>query len=106
MAQQQLEDDSAYIVSGGAAVAEYQPADYQKLELKRYPARSLRETSEGKYWRRFKAPIVAKQVRRGLDGARSPRHALARWGGDAAQRDGTWRRHPPRGEAAACLSRC
>lgn len=41
---------------------EYEPAEYQKLEIRQFPARSLRETAEGKYWRRFKAPVLAKQV--------------------------------------------
>lgn len=34
---------------------------YQKLQPKQYPPRSLRETPEGKFWKRFKAPVVAKQ---------------------------------------------
>jgi U3 small nucleolar RNA-associated protein 15 len=37
-------------------------AEYQKLQLKQYPARAERETAEGKYWRRFRAPSVVKQV--------------------------------------------
>jgi hypothetical protein len=41
---------------------EYEPAEYQKLQIRQYAPRSIRETAEGKYWRRFKAPIVAKQV--------------------------------------------
>ncbi|GLC39732.1 hypothetical protein PLESTM_000933800 [Pleodorina starrii] len=40
---------------------EYEPAEYQKLQIRQYAPRSIRETAEGKYWRRFKAPIVAKQ---------------------------------------------
>ena len=44
------------------AASEYQAGEYQRLEIKQYPSRSLRETAEGKYWRRFKAPIVAQQV--------------------------------------------
>jgi U3 small nucleolar RNA-associated protein 15 len=46
-----------------AASNEYQAGEYQRLDIKQYPSRSLRETAEGKYWRRFKAPIVAQQVR-------------------------------------------
>ncbi len=44
---------------------EYEPAEYQKLQIRQYAPRSLRETAEGKYWRQFKAPTIAKQV---LDG--------------------------------------
>ncbi|KAG2433548.1 hypothetical protein HYH02_012665 [Chlamydomonas schloesseri] len=40
---------------------EYEPAEYQKLQVRQYAPRELRETAEGKYWRQFKAPIVAKQ---------------------------------------------
>ncbi|GFR40760.1 hypothetical protein Agub_g1372, partial [Astrephomene gubernaculifera] len=40
---------------------EYEPAEYQKLQIRQYAPRSIRETAEGKYWRRFKAPIIAKQ---------------------------------------------
>jgi len=36
--------------------------EYQKLALRRYPARAIRETAEGKYWGRFQKPKVAKQV--------------------------------------------
>ena len=43
--------------------AEFEPSEYQRLQARSYPARSLRETAEGKYWRRFKAPLVSKQVR-------------------------------------------
>lgn len=45
---------------------EYEPAEYRKLEVRTYAPRSLRETAEGKYWRRFQAPTVAKQVGRGM----------------------------------------
>jgi hypothetical protein len=41
---------------------EYEAGDYQKLQIKQYPARTQRETAEGKYWKQFKAPVVAKQV--------------------------------------------
>ncbi|EFJ42814.1 hypothetical protein VOLCADRAFT_66565 [Volvox carteri f. nagariensis] len=40
---------------------EYEPAEYQKLQIRTYAPRSIRETAEGKYWRRFKSPIIAKQ---------------------------------------------
>ncbi|GIL86712.1 hypothetical protein Vretimale_19807 [Volvox reticuliferus] len=40
---------------------EYEPNDYQKLQIRRYAPRSIRETAEGKYWRHFKTPIVSKQ---------------------------------------------
>lgn len=36
-----------------------------KLQVKEFPARSIRETAEGKYWKQFKAPVFAKQVREG-----------------------------------------
>lgn len=41
---------------------EYEAGDYKKLAVKQYPPRSIRETAEGKYWQRFKAPLFAKQV--------------------------------------------
>jgi hypothetical protein len=41
---------------------EYEAGDYQKLAVKQFPARSIRETAEGKYWKQFKAPVFAKQV--------------------------------------------
>lgn len=36
--------------------------EYQKLHIKRPPPRSLRQTTEGKYWRRFAAPTTIQQV--------------------------------------------
>lgn len=39
------------------------PAEYKKLVVKQYPARSIAETAEGRYWRRFSGPALAKQVR-------------------------------------------
>jgi hypothetical protein len=39
-----------------------QAGEYQKLAIKRYPARAIRETAEGKYWGRFATPKVSKQV--------------------------------------------
>lgn len=41
---------------------DYDAGAYRKLVVKQYPARSLRETAEGKYWKRFAAPSVAKQI--------------------------------------------
>ncbi|KAI8472262.1 MAG: WD40-repeat-containing domain protein [Monoraphidium minutum] len=41
---------------------EYDAGSYRKLAVKQYPARALRETAEGKYWKRFAAPSVAKQI--------------------------------------------
>ena len=42
---------------------DYEAGSYRRLVVKQYPARTLRETAEGKYWKRFAAPTVAKQVR-------------------------------------------
>jgi hypothetical protein len=42
---------------------DYEAGTYRKLVVKQYPARSLRETAEGKYWKRFTVPSVTKQVR-------------------------------------------
>ena len=36
--------------------------EYVKLQIKRYAPRELRETAEGKYWRQFRAPLIAQQV--------------------------------------------
>lgn len=41
---------------------EHEPGGYLKLQAKQFPARTLRETAEGKYWKQFKAPVFAKQV--------------------------------------------
>jgi U3 small nucleolar RNA-associated protein 15 len=42
---------------------DYNLGDYtSRLQIKQYPARDLRETAEGKYWKQFKAPILSKQV--------------------------------------------
>lgn len=41
---------------------EYEPGSYLKVQVKQFPARSIRETAEGKYWQQFKAPVLAKQV--------------------------------------------
>eukprot|EP00775_Hariotina_reticulata_P014922 gene14922-15127_t len=40
---------------------EYEAGEYRKLPLKQYPARTIKETAEGKYWKQFKAPVFAKQ---------------------------------------------
>jgi hypothetical protein len=40
-----------------------QPGEYKKLEIKQYAPRSIRETAENKFWKKFKAPVIAKQVR-------------------------------------------
>jgi hypothetical protein len=42
---------------------EHEPGGYLKLQAKQFPARSLRETAEGRYWKQYKAPVFAKQVR-------------------------------------------
>ena len=41
---------------------DYEAGEYQKLVVRQYPPRALRETAEGRYWRHFKAPVVAQQV--------------------------------------------
>jgi U3 small nucleolar RNA-associated protein 15 len=53
---------------------EYEAGDYQKLQIKQYPARTTRETAEGKYWKQFKAPVVAKQV-----GSSRPPSSCSSW---------------------------
>jgi len=45
---------------------EYEAGEYRKLPLKQYPARTIKETAEGKYWKQFKAPVFAKQVSRAV----------------------------------------
>ncbi|MEW5302577.1 MAG: hypothetical protein WDW36_005346 [Sanguina aurantia] len=40
---------------------EYEAGDYQRLQLRQFPPRSLRETAEGKFWRRFQTPVNASQ---------------------------------------------
>jgi len=42
---------------------ELEPASYQKLSIKQFPARSLRETPEGKYWKQFRAAQSTQQAR-------------------------------------------
>ena len=38
-------------------------AEYSKLRPKQFPARELRETAEGRYWKGFTLPSTVKQVR-------------------------------------------
>jgi hypothetical protein len=38
-------------------------AEYSKLRPKQFPARELRETAEGRYWKGFSLPSTVKQVR-------------------------------------------
>ena len=57
-------------------------AEYSSLQPKQFPARELRETAEGKYWRGFSVPSTAKQVRMHIElqafSAVSPSPASAR----------------------------
>lgn len=57
----------------------YAAGEYTKLQPRQYPPRALRETPEGKYWRRFRAPTVAPQFGpvTHLDYCRSSPHHLA-----------------------------
>jgi U3 small nucleolar RNA-associated protein 15 len=41
---------------------EFEAGEYRKLAIRQYPARELRETAEGKYWKQFRAPLTAKQA--------------------------------------------
>lgn len=41
---------------------DYELTEYRKLTVKQYPPRALRETPEGRYWKRFKAPVLAQQI--------------------------------------------
>lgn len=43
---------------------ELEAGEYKKLVIRQFPARELRETAEGKYWKQFKSPLSAKQVSR------------------------------------------
>ncbi len=56
---------------------DYEAGEYQKLAIKQYPARALRETAEGRYWKRFKAPVVAQQVTSALVCSRSNKQTYA-----------------------------
>ena len=42
--------------------ADQELGSYRKLAVKQYPPRSLRETAEGAYWKRFRAPVLSQQV--------------------------------------------
>ena len=57
----------------------YAAGEYAKLAPRRYPPRALRETPEGRYWRRFRAPTVAPQFGpvTHLDYCRASPHHLA-----------------------------
>jgi hypothetical protein len=76
---------------------DYDAGAYRKLVVKQYPARSLRETAEGKYWKRFAAPSVAKQVR----GAASKPSRQPRAGAGVRRPPRPGRRAPPPPPAAA-----
>ena len=39
-----------------------EPGQYRKVEIRRFPARALRETAEGRYWRAFQPPLTAPQA--------------------------------------------
>jgi hypothetical protein len=41
---------------------EAEAGEYRRLDIKQYAPRSIRETAENKFWKKFKAPVVAKQV--------------------------------------------
>jgi len=41
---------------------ELEPAEYRKLAIKQFPARTLRETAEGRYWKQFRAAQTSQQV--------------------------------------------
>ena len=36
--------------------------EYRKLQVPTYPARSLQETPEGRYWRGFRSPVLLQQI--------------------------------------------
>jgi len=40
-----------------------EPGEYRKLRVPTYAPRLVRETAEGKYWRRFRSPKLFQQVR-------------------------------------------
>jgi U3 small nucleolar RNA-associated protein 15 len=41
---------------------EAEAGEYKRLDIKQYAPRSIRETAENKFWKKFKAPVVAKQA--------------------------------------------
>jgi U3 small nucleolar RNA-associated protein 15 len=43
---------------------ELQTGEYQKLQVRQYPQRALRETAEGRYWKQFRGTTALQQVRR------------------------------------------
>ena len=47
---------------GGVAMTASEPGQYRKVEIRRFPARALRETAEGRYWRAFQPPLTAPQA--------------------------------------------
>ena len=82
---------------------EYEAGSYRKILVKQYPARSLRETAEGKYWKRFAAPSVAKQVRRNANKLPRPwrqQPGAATDGGTCERQRRPRRRPPPRAALA------
>jgi len=36
--------------------------EYRKLQVPTFPARTLQETPEGRYWRSFRAPVLLQQI--------------------------------------------
>lgn len=41
---------------------ELQTGEYQKLQIRQYPQRTLRETAEGRYWKQFRGTKALQQV--------------------------------------------
>lgn len=41
---------------------DYEAGEYKRLSIRQFPARELRETAEGKYWKQFRAPLSAQQA--------------------------------------------
>lgn len=39
-----------------------QTGEYQKLQVRQYPQRTLRETAEGRYWKQFRGTTAIQQV--------------------------------------------
>lgn len=39
-----------------------EPGEYRKVVIRKFPAQTLRETPEGKYWTKFQSPKVTKQT--------------------------------------------
>eukprot|EP00743_Colponemidia_sp_Colp-15_P003436 GILK01003710.1.p1 GENE.GILK01003710.1~~GILK01003710.1.p1 ORF type:complete len:535 (+),score=87.61 GILK01003710.1:42-1607(+) len=38
------------------------PSSYKKLEIKRFPRSTVRQTAEGRYWKRFKNVVLRKEI--------------------------------------------